>query len=808
MPRTRNQRARDTALNGVSKAYLSYGQPELSDQLDKRGRPMIAYPCKMCPKKISRPTSDSSCSNLNKHAAICIGKKNQSETTRSLAALGITGTGLIEPKEVPQLCAVWCAEAARPFSALVDASHKAILHPTVIKYLPTRKAVSKDIHKLYSAIQEQYRVELQAHKGALYLGADVWQSPNGVDILGVVIYRLKERGSGPFELEAMPLDFIRLSRRHTGEYMAESVCLVVEKFGIQDKVHGLVTDNASNNEVMVRELKRLKWPHFKGKTHWIRCFAHILNLIVQTILRPFGAQKKKKNSVTGLATDEHSGSASEDDDPTGQIQILAPEEELNSGPDEDSSAHELGVDLDDEDEYLSEGDLEEGSEEDEEQDRYTSASCKQTLAKVNNLIVSLYSCILIKSFFHSYIRAIAKKLRYSPNAKAEFVASCVAKGCKTPHNISRDVRTRWNSTNTQLQSVIRCEDAISTWQRHKRHGVERKYHLDDSDFDLARDLVQVLQLFYEITLQVSIASSARVSNIVVFIDQITDHLSTVVKATTKYPPALRNACRAGLKLTNKYYSLTDESPVYRIAILLHPSFNDEYFKLAAWEPDWITEAIRLARDMWTTHYKPRALNVPSTSRTATARPQATGMLAGLSSAAAARGGNNSSDPLDIWLSGGLILEDHEPVNPLKWWIQQKRAGNTHGGLVHMALDILSCPERAFSFGRDYVTPKRHRLAHQSVSRGMAVAFYSKNNKIAPGVLSKWKEGCVLEMKAKQKGIKRKRGGTCGTHAGTAGTLSGGTRCGMRCLFYMKNGRVPGSTGAIFSLNEETFQLPS
>ncbi|KNE98717.1 hypothetical protein PSTG_08086 [Puccinia striiformis f. sp. tritici PST-78] len=208
------------------------------------------------------------------------------------------------------------------------------------------------------------------------------------------------------------------------------------------------------------------------------------------------------------------------------IQLLAPEEEPNSGPDEDSSVHESEVDLDnkdkylskgdlEEDKYLSKGDLEEGSGKDEEQDQYTSGSCKQTLAK---------------------IRAIAKKLRYSPNVNTEFVDCCVAKGCKKPHNISRD-----------------C---------HKRHGVECKYHLDDSDFDLARDLVQ---------------------------------------------------------------------------------------------------------------------------------PQATGMLAGLSSATAAQGGNNSSDPSDIWLSGGLILEDHKPVNPLKWWIQQKRAGNTHGGLVHMALDILSCP---------------------------------------------------------------------------------------------------------------------
>ncbi|POV96096.1 hypothetical protein PSHT_15324 [Puccinia striiformis] len=231
---------------------------------------------KSCGGKISRPTHDTSCGNLNKHVATCLRRQSEASTTQSLLSLGITATGLINPKEVPQLC----AEAARPFQALVDASHKAILHPTVLKHLPTRKAVSKDIHLLYSAIQDDYRSVLKAHKGALYLGVDAWQSPNGFDILGIVIYRLKEEEKGDFELEAMPLDFVQLCESHSGEYMAQTIC-------------GIVSNNATNNGVMVRELKRLKWARFKGDTQWIRCFAHVLNLIVQGILRPFGTQKKR-----------------------------------------------------------------------------------------------------------------------------------------------------------------------------------------------------------------------------------------------------------------------------------------------------------------------------------------------------------------------------------------------------------------------------------------------------------------------------------------------------------------------------------
>jgi hypothetical protein len=85
-----------------------------------------------------------------------------------------------------------------------------------------------------------------------------------------------------------------------------------------------VRDNATNNEALVRDLKGLNWPHFKGNTHWIWSFAHILNLIVQSILRPFGTQKKKP-SPQGKGTDDsgidYSEDYSEDDHTEGQIRL-------------------------------------------------------------------------------------------------------------------------------------------------------------------------------------------------------------------------------------------------------------------------------------------------------------------------------------------------------------------------------------------------------------------------------------------------------------------------------------------------------
>jgi hypothetical protein len=117
------------------------------------------------------------------------------------------------------------------------------------------------------------------------------------------------------------------------------------------------------------------------------------------------------------------------------------------------------------------------------------------------------------------------------------------------------------------------------WQRHKQFGMPRNYHIQQEDFDLAADLVQLLLPFYKITLQLSTKASAWISDVVVMIDQIKSNLAAVIAKEDPegdHPPALRNACRAGLCITNKYYSLTDCSPLYRIAMgrsFLQLSYN-------------------------------------------------------------------------------------------------------------------------------------------------------------------------------------------------------------------------------------------
>ncbi|PLW36388.1 hypothetical protein PCASD_13708 [Puccinia coronata f. sp. avenae] len=151
-------------LTGAKLQELSDKQElKLSKQLDKNGQKMIAYSCKICGTKIHRPTYDNSLTNLSKHIAAFLKKQQDVEGTEKLACVGVLGTGDINPREVLQLCVIWCAEGAQPFLALGQPAHRSILHPEVLKNLPNWRAVSAKISFLYSAVQETFIKSLALH---------------------------------------------------------------------------------------------------------------------------------------------------------------------------------------------------------------------------------------------------------------------------------------------------------------------------------------------------------------------------------------------------------------------------------------------------------------------------------------------------------------------------------------------------------------------------------------------------------------------------------------------------------------------
>ncbi|KAF9218925.1 hypothetical protein BS17DRAFT_654410, partial [Gyrodon lividus] len=53
---------------------------------------------------------------------------------------------------------------------------------------------------------------------------------------------------------------------------------------------------------------------------------------------------------------------------------------------------------------------------------------------------------------------------------------------------------------------------------------------------------------------------------------------------------------------NHYYSLTDSSETYHIAMVLHPQHKLSYFKTANWEDQWIKTVETLVWDKYVHSY--------------------------------------------------------------------------------------------------------------------------------------------------------------------------------------------------------------
>jgi hypothetical protein len=78
---------------------------------------------------------------------------------------------------------------------------------------------------------------------------------------------------------------------------------------------------------------------------------------------------------------------------------------------------------------------------------------------------------------------------------------------------------------------------------------------------------------------------------------------TDFKRNNQVSKAVRQGCERGIAVLNKYYSKTDESALYRTALLLHPGYRVAYLRSQAWPADWIDEAIALGRQLWETLYR-------------------------------------------------------------------------------------------------------------------------------------------------------------------------------------------------------------
>ena len=162
-------------------------------------------------------------------------------------------------------------------------------------------------------------------------------------------------------------------------------------------------------------------------------------------------------------------------------------------------------------------------------------------------------------------------------------------------------------------------------------------------------------------------------------DWLTSHLN--YKTGNAYHSSLSAAMKLARNKINHYYSLTDSSNIYCIAMVLHPGMKLEYFCNQKWEEEWIEQAENLVHEEYILSYEkvPEETNAMPTENTDADNDSGYALFGNLFV---------TTCPRESEIQEYLSLPVENVKNPLKWWENNK---HIYPSLHRIALDYISIP---------------------------------------------------------------------------------------------------------------------
>jgi hypothetical protein len=178
-----------------------------------------------------------------------------------------------------------------PFRMIESQSWKHLMTSSnMIEGTMSASTLKRLIEDKYNEAKFQLKRLLDGTCVSISISLDAWTSPNNEAFLGIIGHWI-----GPeFTYYERFIDFVELEGSHTGENLKEVLQSTLKEFGLLSKLLTLTTDNASNNDKLAQLMNdhidklveggELLYKKFFGLESFVRCLAHIINLIVNDVM--------------------------------------------------------------------------------------------------------------------------------------------------------------------------------------------------------------------------------------------------------------------------------------------------------------------------------------------------------------------------------------------------------------------------------------------------------------------------------------------------------------------------------------------
>jgi hypothetical protein len=351
---------------------------------------------------------------------------------------------------------------------------------------------------------------------------------------------------------------------------------------------------------------------FPGAANRSRCFTHVLNLAAKSIIRQYDLPKAQADVAMDEAAKE--------------LANLAADLELE--------------------EILTRGKEDAGGENDDDDDGWVDENAMLTDEERTELDVTVkpVRLMLVKVTWINQSQILA-------NRKIEAPQTCIRCEELNDSPAPQVVLNTQRPQRIRVHDASRCHDTVELHFRYARlrdsiSESDSNHHLKSwlqssaiwaqqggmencgaaawcfegiifNLFFLEVNLTN-LKVFKDATMFFS-QSKPNVDSVIPAMDYIDQQL-TANALKPRYSASIKASIALGKKTLNRYYDMTDDSEIYRIAMgkliynffcciatwlyfrVLHPRHKLDYFRKAGWQKEWITAAHRIVRDEFERSY--------------------------------------------------------------------------------------------------------------------------------------------------------------------------------------------------------------